>query len=306
MLRSDSTQPWAKKLLGSMRRNVSPYVYATEISSSRLSVGLMIQDVITDQGNDEATIKFIPLDSIGTYERTSRKTRGPSKREFTKRAKDRYASIIYGSQTALLPSLYMKLVRVPEVSLSMTPLRKILRYIEDEGAMRFQQLEEIYPPEKSQKYLTLLSDLDYVALEDGAYVPGKEMSRLHAANVEPPVLFESILADVIQQRPKYLQDVLHWTMMVPYLRWSNAYYLPAYEAGKAIKLDRVDLIGNYRRFYRVKSNILSEVNQISNIVDSEALHRESGFYVGDEEILQRFSQEAEKVASLEPLRVASG
>ncbi|MHB8568090.1 MAG: hypothetical protein ACYC7D_15915 [Nitrososphaerales archaeon] len=309
MQRSDFSQPWTRKLLHEVRRSISPYAYLAETTASRTSVGLQIQDVIADQSGEGPYLKFIMLDHIADYELTSSNTAkfsGPGKREFVRRARERYNAIIQDSQKALLPSIYNRLVQVNEVNLSMTPLRKILMYVEEEGSITMDLLTRgLYPVSKSQKYLALLLDLEYIAEEGKAYVPGPAMKDLHAANIQPPVLYQRILGDVIQNRPKYLQEVLHWTMMVPYLRWSNAYYLPAYEVGHTLRLDKDDLIRNYERFYRRRHDTLTQRDQIGNIVSVGAIKKENGFYIGDDDVFLRFQKEADALASLEPIRVAS-
>jgi hypothetical protein len=232
------------------------------------------------------------------------KFEGLNRRDFVKRARDRYSQMVEYSQIALLPSLFSKLVSVPEVSLSMSPLGKILMSVEERGSITLSGLAKGPEAEvKVQRYFSLLTDLAYIEQEDGHYVPSKGMKNLQANKIRPPELYERILGDVIRKRSKYLEEVLHWTIMVPYLRWSNTYYFTAYEAGYLVRLERNDFVGNYRRFYRTKHDELTEMSQIQRIVDVGTLKREDKYYEGKQSILDEFSSRADEEVALEPLRV---
>ncbi|MBI2139156.1 hypothetical protein HYU13_06195 [Candidatus Woesearchaeota archaeon] len=306
----DAALPQVKQLLAYARRHVSPYIYLSSLDQSRsvASLGLQIQDVIVDHGKHGSTLRFIPLDNVISVQwiPAGRKAKfeGLSRRNFVKRARDRYSQMVEHSQIALLPSLYSKLVSVPEVSLSMSPLRKILMSVEERGSIAPAGLARGPEAEvKAQRYFSLLTDLGYIELEDSYYVPSKGMKNLQANKIRPPELYERILGDVIRKRSKYLQEVLHWTMMVPYLRWSNTYYFTAYEAGYLVRVERDDFVGNYRRFYGTKHDELTEMSQIQRIVDAGALKREDRYYEGKQKILDEFSSRADEEVALEPLRV---
>ncbi|MEE9601535.1 MAG: hypothetical protein V3W22_07560, partial [Thermoplasmata archaeon] len=106
--------------------------------------------------------------------------------------------------------------------------------------------------------------------------------------------------DVIRQRSKYLQEVLHWTMMVPYLRWSNSYYLPAYQAGHLLRLERDELNRFYQRYYRYTHRKVRVISQLQRTVDSGALRREKPFYLGDPSVLEEYFTQAEREGILSP------
>lgn len=305
----DRTQPWTNQLLLQIRRTVSPYAYLSQAEQNQATVGMQIQEVITDHSQGGSTIKFINFDNVAQYERSSgvkQKLSGPTRTQFIRQVRKQYLSIVDSSQKILLPSVYSRLVYVPEVNLSMNPLRKILIILQDQGSVTRDELgRRLSPVEKSGPYFSLLDELGYLQSEDEHYIPGLKMRNLQADEVEPPELYERILGDVIRQRSKYLKEVLHWTMIVPYLRWCNSYYLPSYEAGRSIKLETNDFVDNYKRYYGIRRDYPTEINQIQRIVDAKAISKSEGFYEGQEDIFKEYSREADKEPLLALLRNVS-
>lgn len=295
------------------RRNVSPYAYLSSVDreSSTASIGIQIHEAIIDHGEAGSTLRTVNLDNVGYFkwgrtQRSSFRFKGPSRTDFVRRTRELYFSIIEKSQQVLLPTLYTKLVHVPEVNMAMSPLRKILIFLEKHGSISPADLGRRLAGEegdKGRRYFTLLSDLDFVKKEDGKYVPGAEMSRLKANEIQPPELYEQILADVIEKRSKYLHEVLHLTMMVPFLRWSNAYYFPSYEAGHLVEMENQDLVNNYRRFYSMKHEPMTEMNQIQRILDIKVLSMKGDYFAGEPEIFHNYVMNADRAAILEPARV---
>jgi len=300
-----------KQVLEYARRSLSPYVYLCGIDEEKsvANLGLQVQETIIDHGEKGSALKFIQLNDLASiqWDQKGRDINfdGPSRREFVKSARSRYSTIINKSQKILLPSIYANLVRIPEVNLTMNPLRRILIYIHSQGRITLGDLGKKYlVNDRGQRYLVLLEDLSFIKRENGYYVSGEKMNNLQADEILPPDLYEMILAEVIQKRSKYLQEVLHWTMMVPFLRWSNTYYLKAYQAGHIILQERDDFIFNYKRFYSMGNNLVTALSQIQKIVDVKVLSKERNrLYFGDQTILESYSAVANKERILEPIHM---
>ncbi|MCJ7506155.1 hypothetical protein MUP05_06780 [Candidatus Bathyarchaeota archaeon] len=302
----------SRQVLLHARRNVSPYAYLSSVDreSSTVSIGIQIQEAIMDHGEIGSTLRTVNLDNIGCFKwgRTqhgSFRFMGPSRKEFARHVKELYFSIIDRSQQVLLPSLYTRLVRVPEVNMAMSPLRKILIFLEKRGSISPTDLGRRLAGgegDRARRYFTLLADLDFVKREGNEYVLGSEVGKLRAAEVQPPELYERILAEVIEKRSKYLHEVLHLTMMVPFLRWSNAYYFPSYEAGHLVEMENGELVSNYRRFYQMKHEPMTEMNQIQRILDIRVLSMKGDYFAGEPEIFRNYSADADNAAILEPIR----
>ncbi|MCX6659151.1 MAG: hypothetical protein NTX81_02040 [Candidatus Bathyarchaeota archaeon] len=309
-IRNLATDPSRQALLYA-RRNISPYVYLSSVDreSSTANIGILIQEGIIDHGEEGSTLRTVNLNNVGCFkwERTQRRSYrfvGPTRREFARHVRELYFSIIDRSQQLLLPYLYKRLVYVPEVNMAMIPLRKILIFLEKNGSVSPIDLGRRLAGgegDRARRYFTVLEDLGFVKREKDKYVPGGEVAKLKAAEVQPPELYERILADVIEKRSKFLQEVLHLTMMVPFLRWSNAYYFPSYEAGHLVEMENEELVSNYRRFYQRKHEPMTEMNQIQRIVDIKVLSMKDTCFTGMPEIFNNYVTDADNAAILEPV-----
>jgi len=302
-----------RNILMYARRNLSPYVYVSSRSEkdSALQLGIRIPEVINDRSSDGSVLRFVFLDNVCAVKWITGPKKGhaqgPTRTEFQKQVKESYANIILHSQGALLPTLYGKMVRVPEVSMAMSPLRRILISLEELGRIATSEFEKTLKSNSAAKrYFTLLEDLRFIKLEGDYYVAGEGMTNLKAKEIEPPELYEQILGSVIEQRSKYLQEVLHWTMIVPYLRWSNSYYLPSYEVGRLVKMERNDLIDTYVRFHEARRPMLTYLGQIQHVLDVQILFSEGSCYRGSEEIFERYSRNADQEVVLQSVRQGRG
>jgi hypothetical protein len=300
---TESERLQSKQLTSYLRKRYSPYLYLSEFDSgsSKATLGIEIQEIVLDhkdQGNSE--IKFISLPDVASI-RWSRGKSGfkiseMNRNDFVKRVNDRYMTITEHSQIALLPTLYTRLVRIPQVDLNMTPLRNILVAVTENGFVLPNALGKKYEMvEQVRNYFSLLRDLKFIKEERGQFVAGPEMRNLQASEVEPPELYETILGEVLRKQANYLQDVLHWTMITPFLRWCNAYYYPAFVAGHLVKAEQTELVSNYNRFYgsygRTQEGVV-ETGQIQRVVHVNILSKEGRYYEGEQTIFEEFMTNA--------------
>ena len=273
-----------KPLLSHLRRNYSPYIYISgyDRDTSTVSLGIEIHEIVLDNSEkDKSTVKYVPIDEIAslTWTQVGGKIRvsGLTLSQFTKKVRSRYTSITERSHKALLPSLYKQLVTIPDVDVNMRPLRTILVGITRNGSFPSDSFRR--PPERAEQvrnYFTLLSDMNYIRHEGGGYVAGPAMRNLEATNIEPYELYRHILADVLKEHSQYLKEIMHWTMITPFLRWSHSYYRPALEAKGLIEVKQTELASYYNQFYGPWRVTANEDAQIDCVVQARILEYTKG------------------------------
>lgn len=300
-----TNQDVAKELLDLVRSDFSRYAYISSVNekTSEAKIGIQIQELIPDYKTEQTTIRVVALDDVANLVWAKRggriKIRNPTRTDFVDGVKHHYLNKVRQSQTILLPTVYQRLVEVPHVIVAMSPLRKILMQIDDNGQIAPNELGGKRTDSKIRKYFGLLEDLEFVKPEDGHFVAGARMRNLQAGEVKPQEVFRTILAEVMQKKAKYLRDVLHWTMMVPYLQWCNTYYFPAYEAGHLVKTERDYLIQNYRRFYETIHLRSAETDEVQQVVDAELLTKDHTMYEGTREVFDAYAHRMDSENVLE-------
>lgn len=224
---------------------------------------------------------------------------GPSLSEALKSAEARYRAVAESSQSVLLPSLYDRLVKVPSVNLTMSPLRTILVQLDEEGSVTPETAFHHRLPtrEKVDRYFGLLAGLGYIRPQNSHYVHGPSFEGLRRRDIHSPAIFQRILGDVISKKSAYLTGVLHWSMMVPYLRWSNAFYFRSLEVGELTPLDRNAFSDSYRGLYQSQAKG-NELSQMTHLVDADVIRKEDRFYVGEPAIFRAFSRGARASSDL--------
>jgi len=261
-------------------------------------MGASVAEILDDAKELTRTVRHIRLNDVAVYRYNIKKNRlvidGPSRQTVARKTAAQYRRIVQRSQDLLLPSLYGRLVKIPDVRLAMSPLRTILLMLDRNNEI---QPSALVSPRKSigkvTNYFTLLKDLNVIEAEDGHFVPGPLMKQLAVESSEEE-LYSRILAVVLERRFEYIREVLKWTMMVPFLEWSNAYYFPAYEARSLLKLKDDDYFGHYQRLYgrtRKESEIISQATKIK---DAGVLLRDEIFWTGDEKIFEEFSKQSDE------------
>ncbi len=296
------------KLEQFVRRHYTPYAYVSHFNahSSEASLGIQIQEIIPDRSTKGSTIRIVELDDIVScrwqVSQHHLKVSGLTRAYFARQVKRQYLNILQRSQNALLPSLYTKLVHIPQVSHAMSPLEKIVTKIHENSRISLDDFHRQGEKLNTVKnYFTLLSDLDMIQQENGHYVSGSRMKILEG-QIESEELYATILGEVLQKRLKYMREVLHWTMLGSYLQWSNAYYFPAYEANRLIETERQDLINVYRRLYK-EGFAIDETFQLRKITNAHILYEKDRYYIGDEEIFNGFTKTANREKILEPVPI---
>ena len=220
-------------------KHFSPYAYVSSFdrNNSKAGLGIQIQQIVPDQSEQGPTMKFYELDDVVTckWRRTRKGLRisGVTSSSFAHQVQTQYRRILLRSQNALLPSLYKRLVQIPTVRHAMSPLERIITaiHIESRAAP-----EDIFEPRRipsAMRYFALLDDLDMIKQEDGYYVGGPRMKHLEGENQTG--LYSAILGEALEKRSKYMKEVLRWSMLGPYLQWSNAYYFPAFQAERLVE-----------------------------------------------------------------------
>jgi hypothetical protein len=307
-----------RQVLEYVRNRLSPYMYVSQIDekSSEARLGIIIQDGIADHQTDDFRIRTVNLSDIGSI-RWYRSARGkprfhsPTRTQLIKNTNNLYSSIINRSQTLLLSSLYEQLVAIDTVSVAMKPFKRILVSLEESKTetITIRELGRRLSDRRRQRipqYFDVLRDLGYIErVGDGKYIVGKEMGNLKADRIESTQLYRMILADVIRKRSKYLAQVLHLTMIVPFLRWGNSYYFPSYEAGHLVTMQDSELVRNCHRYYGVRTDESTARSQLQSMVEREMLTRDSsGYYRGIEKTFAEYRTSADRDGILEPIPVS--
>ena len=225
-----------------MRWNLGTNVEVTRTGPASLKCNVAARDSIDDFSGASSSRRVslqINLEYRVVHRGGSTVISGPGRSDLHRAVTEKYRSLGQTSQNALLPQLFVNLTRIPAIHQVMTPLRAFVLELSDVGSVRpTDKSFRRYEANKALQYLSILQDLGYVKLERGTYIPTGRLRKVGKSYGEGAEIVPMILADSLRKASGYMVDILGWRLMVPYLRWSNAYYWKALEADRLPTLSK--------------------------------------------------------------------
>ena len=280
-----------------LRWNVARNIVIKKSEADEWSCFLETQDTVDDARTGDGIPKKVIIDT-GLIYRYMRKgeqgvIEGPGLRELVSHGRSAYRNVAQAAENALLPDLFEKLVRVSVVEVSMGPLQSILtdlatlKHVETtKGGRAYRSRSNL------SAYLELLSDLEYAKREGSILVPGAAFERALKIRPDEDSAVHWMMGDILRQRGTYMREVLHWSMMVPYLRWTNAYYWRALEADRLPLMNQAALEASYSNIYGRPTHG-HPTTQVMRLARAEVFHKIAGNqYEGDREIFEPYAQRA--------------
>lgn len=282
-------------VFGFLRGNLGSNVSIKRESAGTILCGVETSDVVRDS-KGEWVIRpvTLPLDIQYNLRKIKGRTvvEGPTFREFHAAVVSQYRSLGDASQRALLPQLFENLVQISAIRQVMSPLRAILLSLgEQESIPPGHPLIRRYEPTKIRKYFSLLKELGYVSVEGTDYVAGSALLSARKTHVESTSVVSRILGDALRQRYDYMTDILGWRLMVPYLRWSSAYYWKALEAERLPVLDAKAWTESHVQLYG-KPTHGNPVTQLDDMVHVRIVERRGTGYLGLDEVFEPYRDQA--------------
>jgi hypothetical protein len=282
-------------VFGFIRGNLGSNVSIQKESAGTILCGVETQDVVRDS-TGEWVIRSVSLPLDIQYNLRKSKGRtivdGPPFRDFHAAVVSQYRSLGDVSQRALLPQLFENLVQISAIRQVMSPLRAILLSLgEQESIQPGHPLIKRYEPAKIRRYFGLLQDLGYVSEEGVDFVAGPALLSARKVHSESTSVVSRILGDALRQRYDYMTDILGWRLMVPYLRWSSAYYWKALEAERLPVLDAKAWTESHVQLYGRPTHG-NPVTQLDDMVHVKIVERRGPGYLGLDEVFEPYRHNA--------------
>ena len=283
------------ELFGLLRWHLGTNLEFKRTAASEYRCDVSVWDLIDDVSGRGRTRRLsLPVDLLYKVRRGGQgaTVSGPGRVEVNHAVVEVYRSLGQQSQTALLPQLFERLTRIPAIHQVMTPLRAFVLELGDNGSIRpsdrsFRRYDEA----KARRYLSVLQNLNYVKAEGDAYVPG---ARLEAAKTQYGAgadIVPKILADSIAKASDFMVDVLGWRLMVPYIRWSNAYYWKALEIEDLPTLSKDSWTQSHQLLYGQPTHG-NPRTQIDDMVREKIVSYDGRGFTGMPEVFDPYKRQA--------------
>lgn len=170
----------------------------------------------------------------------------------------------------VLNSTYDKLVKIPAVENTLSPMYTILGTIIKKGKL---EKELIYNSKKSAqliKYLKLLENLEFIEKKGLVYIEGnisKSIQKDLESEAQQKVITK-ILGSVVKGGFKYLTEELKLFALIPYVRLATSYYSNCLSANELIYINKNRFPFHYDNLYhrRVKfADITPQLDRLNDV-----------------------------------------
>lgn len=282
-------------LFGYLRWHLGTNVKFTRSGPKGLKCDVRTRDLI-EEVSGESTSRHINLRLNLEYDQTRRGVNtvisGPGRVGLHRAVVDKYRSLGLKSQEALLPELFGNLTKIPAIHQVMTPLRAFVLELSDLGSIRLSDKSfRRYDPRKARQYVSILEQLGYVKSDGDAFVPTGRLAKGETSYGEGADVVPQILADALRQASSYMVDVLGWRLMVPYLRWSNAYYWKALEANRLPRLSKEVWTESHVQLYGSPTHG-NPRTQLDDMVSAKIVSYNGSGFEGTPEVFEPYRQKA--------------
>lgn len=289
-----------------VKRKVSPSLFVTdghELNENTFvySINNSYPKMIWDNNEELAIYRFINVHNIGTIKAKVKDDiikvidmteRGRLQEKFDKEIQNIYKK----SEMALLKTIHDSLVRIPFVQTAMSPIRTILEKVDREGVVPVGDKFGYRNLGKTEKYIDFLSSLNFIRVENEKIYPDKELNAIRNLDISLKEFHNKILSAVLRRGFAYIQDYLHLTLITPFIRLSNSYFLPSYESEKLLEFSIEDFRKSYHDIYNIRKSKNKISRQLSYITEQNILQEtKRGFYTGERGIFEEFRKIAPSI-----------
>lgn len=263
----------------------------SEADTEFYSIGRFYPIKITDYEREKEYLRFYKFNNLFTIEIKNDKIRMPKRNIRCLYFENRMSTLAFKTEQILLDLTFKKLAQLPLVNTMLNPFSEILRTLDKQHELDLSELFEKRPEKKVMKYIQLLNALELVEVNKNIIMPSNLfLSIKKEVNSKDEILNDVLLGQVLKHGSTYIRQYLKITAIVPYLRWTNAYYQSANEVGENISVDIDGMVSQYKQIYvssyRKEFDIKKAINQIQNLVSVKILEEnEEGVYSGNDAIL---------------------
>jgi hypothetical protein len=268
---------------------------AVDNQSRKVKVGISVPEFVDDAKTKRRVVRFRNHEPVFIAD-VSTKVGGVRVTVPTlDRAFQEYRNIFltsrFKTEGALLKTMHERLIGIPLVSTALSPIREIIRHLHRDQRVRVSELKGGRGEAKALLYLTFLEGLDFVQRADSAttFLPGPAYYKHETDFRRPEKLYNGILAQVLQEGFQYLAQYMKLSQLVPFVRASNSYFLPARFTGRLLHMAEESFKDKFKAYYGRPHRIDRLLDYVDQIRDVRVFDpRERDFIVGEKTVFKDY------------------
>lgn len=269
-----------------IKSKISPSLFARnrrELDNNTLlyEIGNCYPKMIWDHDRGIAIYRYINVHPIGIFEvekisSKKLKIKYPPFDELEKKFEEKMGILRQKSEIALLQTIHDYLVEVPAVKMSLNKFSRILKKTHEKGPIDISYNFGYSDIEKVRRYLKILNDFDFIEIKDNKIYSGIEIKALMDTELIGKEFYNKLLANVLRKSFSSIKNYLNITLIDPYLKLSNSYFLPSYQVSKRLKFESRDFKRSLFECYNMRRPIDTIENQLDFLTEDNGVFEKTG------------------------------
>ncbi|MEZ3116101.1 hypothetical protein RYH80_09265 [Halobaculum sp. MBLA0147] len=174
---------------------------------------------------------------------------------------------------------------------------QIVKYLHEEVPLAVERLDRIQGQANTEGYLRVLSDFDFVRIDDGAVFPGEKIEAVESTAPSYDEYERRVVGQIVADAYYVLREELDLRMLSHFPKYANAYYFSAVQKGDPdLHLDTETVRRNLATEWDDDVDPLVLNEKVDQLESADVLRRDGEFVTGTDEVYESVSDGASEVA----------
>lgn len=259
------------------------------------------RDVSDSRGTDNV-MKFI---NIGGVETLRAKPTGeghysaplPDRKTLHETFQTRRAEMLDRLDWTTAKTIFEQVYELDPVRNQLNSIVQIVKYLRKESPLSVERLNGIQGQANTMEYLRVLSDFDFVRIEDGSVSPGEKIEAVDAVCSSYEEYERQVVGQIIADAYHVLRDELDLRMLSHFPKYANAYYFSAIQKGDPeLHLDTDAVRQNLASEWNDDVDPLVLDEKLEQLQSADVLERDGAFVTANDDVYEAVFNGASEMA----------
>lgn len=274
-------------------------IHETSNEDLVISLGNTIPKDVSDSLKQDRVLQFINIRDIHTL-RGETTGEGvyiidlPDRDEVYEGFLERRQEIIDRLDRSMAKAIYDHVFELTPVKNQLNAIIQLVRWIHEESSIPLPRLKDAQGSDNTEEYVQVLSDLDFLTVNDGIVGGGEKMQEAHLLELDDEAYVKTVVGNIVKDGYNVLHDRLKLRMLSHYPKFCNAYYYDALQRQDPdLHLDVEAVTQNYQRQYDENMDSFVVRDKLNELAETKAIEMKRGYVQANPEVYRQVSRETQ-------------
>lgn len=273
-------------------------IHETSDDDLVISLGNTVPKDISDSLEQDRVLQFINIRDIYTL-RGEATGEGvyvvdlPDRDDIHKGFLQRRQQIIDRLDWSMAKAIYEHVFEFTPVENQLNAIIQLVRWVHEESSISLSRLRSAQGSDNTEEYVQVLSDLDYLYVEDEEVTEGEKMQEAHLLELDSDDYVKTVIGNIVKDGYNVLQDRLELRMLSHYPKFCNAYYYDALQRqDPGLHLDVDVITQNYERQYHEEIDSFVVNDRLDELAEAQVIQKDGEYVQSNPEVYRQVAQES--------------